>query len=135
MARAATGQGEEVRALLLDSSIQDPPVQGRLRLEAVVLRVHLWLGLCHLLQTLPGNEGRECVSHGTAGAQQRQRVGTPDPSFRSGPSYRARGWCMWQEVVFQHHWAIHRKTLQVVFALVLPTAQQLLLSEIRGSPL
>ena len=68
MARAATGQGEEVRALLLDGGIRDPPVQGCLRLEAVVLSVHLWLGLCHLLQTLPRNEERERVSWGAGAA-------------------------------------------------------------------
>lgn len=84
MARAATGQDEEVQALLLDGGIRDPPIQGCLRLEAVVLRMHLWLGLCHLLQALPGNEGREHVSRGAgggsggaAGAWQQQRIGTP----------------------------------------------------------
>lgn len=89
MVRAATGQGEEVWALLLDGGIRDPPVQGRLRLEAVVLSVHLWLGLCHLLQTLPGNEGRERVSRGssggTAGTWQQLRVGTPRPKHQRWP--------------------------------------------------
>lgn len=92
MARAATGQGEEVRALLLDGGIQDPPVQGRLQLEAIVLSVHLWLGLCHLLQTLPRNEGRESVSRrtrgnsgGTAGAWQCLRVVIPHPKPQRWP--------------------------------------------------
>lgn len=89
MVRAATGQGEEVWALLLDGGIRDPPVQGHLRLEAVVLSVHLWLGLRHLLQTLPGNEGRERVSRGssggTAGTRQQLRVGTPRPKPQRWP--------------------------------------------------
>lgn len=70
--------GRGVRAFLLHGGIRDPPIQGRLWLEAVVLSVvlsvHLWPGLRHLLQTLPGNERRECISQGW-GQQQWDKPG------------------------------------------------------------
>lgn len=52
--------GQGAPALLLDGSIRDPPVQGCLRLEAILLHLHLGLGLCHLLQTLQ-NKQRELI--------------------------------------------------------------------------
>lgn len=93
--------GRGVRAFLLHGGIRDPPIQGRLWLEAVVLSVHLWPGLRHLLQTLPGNERRECISQGwgqqqwdSQGWGQQLRAGTLTPRLRCDPGYRARGWCM-----------------------------------------
>lgn len=97
--------GRGVRAFLLHGGIRDPPIQGRLWLEAVVLSVvlsvHLWPGLRHLLQTLPGNERRECISQGCGQQQwdsqgwgQQLRAGTLAPRLRCDPGYRARGWCM-----------------------------------------
>lgn len=99
------GAGRGAPALLLDSGIRDPPIQGRLQLEAVLLHLRLRPGLCHLLQTLPGTSGESSSDADMAAAEGW------DPHHHpcGGPGDSTRGRCTWQGLLLQHRSATHCK--------------------------